>query len=46
MGALSRLTGIRMFGPAEIPDGLAATGFTDIRRRSYGLMRFAGATLG
>jgi hypothetical protein len=34
-----------MFGPAEIPDALAAAGFTDIRRRSYGLMQFAGATL-
>jgi SAM-dependent methyltransferase len=46
MGAASRLTGIRMFGPAELTDALKAAGFSTGRRRSYGLMQFAGATLG
>jgi SAM-dependent methyltransferase len=45
MGALSHLTGIRMFGQTEIAEALAAAGFSAIRRRSYGLMQFAGATL-
>jgi SAM-dependent methyltransferase len=45
MGALSRLAGIRMFGPAELTDALVSAGFTSGRRRSYGLMQFAGATL-
>jgi ubiquinone/menaquinone biosynthesis C-methylase UbiE len=44
-GALSRLAGIRMFGSSEISQALSACGFTAIRRRSYGLMQFAGATL-
>ena len=44
LGAVSRLAGIRMFGPAELTEALAATGFSAIRRRSYGLMQFAGAT--
>jgi SAM-dependent methyltransferase len=46
IGALSHLGGIRMFGPAELTEALAATGFSAIRRRSYGVMQFAGATLG
>jgi SAM-dependent methyltransferase len=45
MGALSHLTGIRMFGPEELSQALAAAGFVSVRRRSYGLMQFAGATL-
>jgi SAM-dependent methyltransferase len=45
MGTLSHLAGIRMFGPAELTEALAAAGFTAVRRRSYGLMQFAGATL-
>lgn len=46
MGALSRLAGIRMFAPAELTGALTAAGFHDVRRRSYGLMQIAGATLG
>jgi SAM-dependent methyltransferase len=46
MGALSRLTGIRMFGQTEIADALLKAGFSAVRRRSYGLMQFTGATLG
>jgi SAM-dependent methyltransferase len=42
---VSRLAGIRMFGSAEISEGLAVAGFTAVRRRSYGLMQFAGGTL-
>jgi SAM-dependent methyltransferase len=42
---LSRLTGIRMFGPAELTEALLSAGFTAVRRRSHGLMQFAGATL-
>jgi ubiquinone/menaquinone biosynthesis C-methylase UbiE len=45
MGVLSQATGIRMFGPEELSTALAAAGFSAIRRRSYGLMQFAGATL-
>jgi SAM-dependent methyltransferase len=45
MGALSRLTGIRMFGQTEIADALANAGFSAVRWRSYGLMQFTGATL-
>ena len=44
MGALSHLAGIRMFGPAELTEALAAGGFSTTHRRSYGLMQFAGAT--
>lgn len=46
LGAVGHLAGIRMFGPAEVTDALAAAGFSTVRRRSYGLMQFAGATLG
>jgi SAM-dependent methyltransferase len=42
---VSRLAGIRMFGSAEISEALAVAGFTAVRRRSYGLMQFAGGTL-
>ncbi|MDN3357477.1 methyltransferase domain-containing protein [Actinomadura sp. DC4] len=45
MGALSDLTGIRMFSPAELTEALGTAGFSTVRRRSYGLMQFAGATL-
>ncbi len=45
IGTVSRLTGIRMFGDAELTQALTDCGFTSIRRRSYGLMQFAGATL-
>lgn len=44
MGVLSHLAGIRMFGPAELTEALAAAGFSTTHRRSYGLMQFAGAT--
>ncbi len=44
MGALSGLTGVRMFGSGELADALAAAGFAGVRRRAYGLMQFAGAT--
>jgi len=44
MGVLSRLAGIRMFGPAELTQALGAAGFSATHRRSYGLMQFAGAT--
>jgi SAM-dependent methyltransferase len=44
MGALSHLAGIRMFGPAELTEALAAGGFSATHRRSYGVMQFAGAT--
>jgi SAM-dependent methyltransferase len=45
MGAFSSLAGIRMFDPRELTEALAAAGFVATRRRSYGLMQFAGATL-
>jgi len=45
LGALSQVTGIRMWDPVLLSESLAAEGFTAIRRRSYGLMQFAGATL-
>ncbi|MFB9834453.1 class I SAM-dependent methyltransferase [Actinoallomurus acaciae] len=43
LGALSGATGIRMFGARELTEGLAAAGFSSVRRRSYGLMQLAGA---
>jgi SAM-dependent methyltransferase len=46
LGALGHLTGIRMFGPEELSQALATAGFVSVHRRSYGLMQFAGATLG
>jgi SAM-dependent methyltransferase len=42
--ALGRATGIRLFAPEEVPKALAARGFTDVRRRAYGLMQFVGGT--
>jgi ubiquinone/menaquinone biosynthesis C-methylase UbiE len=45
MATLSRVTGIRMFGAAELSQALSAAGFTAVRRRSYGLMQLAGGTL-
>lgn len=44
MSALSHTLGIRMFTPARLSEALAAAGFTAVRRRSYPLMQFAGAT--
>lgn len=44
--AFGRATGIRLFGPEEVPEALTARGFTDLRRRAYGLMQFVGGTLG
>lgn len=46
MGAVGRATGIRMFGATELMRALTTGGFTAVRRRSYGFMQFAGATLG
>ena len=46
LGALSQVTGIRMWDPGLLTESLAAEGFTAIRRRSYGFMQCAGATLG
>lgn len=45
MGALSQVAGIRMWDPAELTQALVDEGFTAVRRRSYGFMQFAGATL-
>jgi SAM-dependent methyltransferase len=42
--AFGRVTGIRLFGAEEVPEALAARGFTGIRRRAYGLMQFVGGT--
>jgi SAM-dependent methyltransferase len=44
--ALGRVTGIRLFAPEEVPEALAVRGFTDLRRRTYGLMQFVGGTRG
>ena len=44
--ALGQAAGIRMWDPAQLTQALTAGGFTAIRRRSYGFMQFAGATLG
>ena len=46
MSVLGQAVGIRMFTPSRLTEALTAAGFTAIRRRSYGLMQFAGATLG
>lgn len=43
---LGHVVGIQMFTPARLTRALRAAGFTAVRRRSYGLMQFAGATLG
>ena len=43
---LGQAAGIRMWDPAQLTQALTAGGFTAIRRRSYGFMQFAGATLG
>jgi SAM-dependent methyltransferase len=43
--AFGRATGIRLFGSEEVPKALATRGFTDLRRRTYGLMQFVGGTL-
>ncbi len=45
LDAMSRAAGIRMFGASELTHALSNCGFTSIRRRSYGLMQLAGATL-
>jgi SAM-dependent methyltransferase len=41
---LGHALGIRMFTPARLSEALTAAGFTAVRRRSYPLMQFAGAT--
>jgi ubiquinone/menaquinone biosynthesis C-methylase UbiE len=43
--AVTRLTGIRLFGPDEVTEQLSARGYVEIRRRSYGLMQFVSARL-
>ena len=45
IGTLGRLAGIRVFGAEELTEALESAGFTAVRRRSHGLMQFAGATL-
>lgn len=44
MTALSGAVGIRMFTPARLTRALTESGLTGVRRRTYGLMQFAGAT--
>lgn len=46
MAIAGHAVGIRMFTPARLTQALTAAGFTAVRRRSYGVMQFAGATLG
>jgi SAM-dependent methyltransferase len=44
--ALTRRSGLRMFGQNEIVDALGERGFTDVRQRVSGLTQFVGGRLG